>query len=89
MVTKELVIEGINPPAPHIAFTNIPAPVQPVIASVTNSNISMVSTTHISRLIVYGATNNIRFGETVTALTKLIMGWVFWQLVECYTLLTL
>ncbi|CAH0703667.1 unnamed protein product [Spodoptera exigua] len=41
LVTKELVIEGINPPAPHVAFTNIPAPVQPVIASVTNSNISM------------------------------------------------
>ncbi|XP_022832431.1 transcription initiation factor TFIID subunit 4 isoform X6 [Spodoptera litura] len=41
LVTKELVIEGINPPAPHIAFTNIPAPVQPVLASVTNSNISM------------------------------------------------
>ncbi|CAH0746330.1 unnamed protein product [Diatraea saccharalis] len=38
LVTKELVIEGINPPAPHVAFSNIPAPVQPVIAT---SNVQM------------------------------------------------
>ncbi|XP_026760406.2 transcription initiation factor TFIID subunit 4 isoform X4 [Galleria mellonella] len=33
LVTKELVIEGINPPAPHVAFSNIPAPTQQVIAT--------------------------------------------------------
>ncbi|XP_049695494.1 transcription initiation factor TFIID subunit 4 isoform X6 [Helicoverpa armigera] len=38
LVTKELVIEGINPPAPHVAFSTIPAPTQPVIAT---SNIQM------------------------------------------------
>ncbi|KAJ8737273.1 hypothetical protein PYW07_000544 [Mythimna separata] len=36
LVTKELVIEGINPPALHVAFSSIPAPVQPVIATSTN-----------------------------------------------------
>ncbi|XP_059059779.1 transcription initiation factor TFIID subunit 4 isoform X2 [Achroia grisella] len=38
LVTKELVIEGINPPAPHVAFSNIPAPTQQVIAT---SNVQM------------------------------------------------
>ncbi|CAH0402195.1 unnamed protein product [Chilo suppressalis] len=38
LVTKELVIEGINPPAPHVAFSTIPAPAQPVIAT---SNVQM------------------------------------------------
>uniref|UniRef100_A0A2A4JZE2 TAFH domain-containing protein n=1 Tax=Heliothis virescens TaxID=7102 RepID=A0A2A4JZE2_HELVI len=38
LVTKELVIEGINPPAPHVAFSTIAAPTQPVIAT---SNIQM------------------------------------------------
>lgn len=41
LVTKELVIEGINPPAPHVAFSTIPAPTQPVIAT---SNIQMKPT---------------------------------------------
>ncbi|XP_059059778.1 transcription initiation factor TFIID subunit 4 isoform X1 [Achroia grisella] len=40
LVTKELVIEGINPPAPHVAFSNIPAPTQQVIAT---SNVQMLS----------------------------------------------
>ncbi|XP_026742344.1 transcription initiation factor TFIID subunit 4 isoform X6 [Trichoplusia ni] len=40
LVTKELVIEGINPPAPHVAFSTIPAPApaQPVAAT---SNVQM------------------------------------------------
>ncbi|KAM3968593.1 TBP-associated factor 4 [Aphomia sociella] len=38
LVTKELVIEGINPPAPHVAFSNIPAPTQQVMAT---SNVQM------------------------------------------------
>ncbi|XP_013164039.1 PREDICTED: transcription initiation factor TFIID subunit 4 [Papilio xuthus] len=38
LVTKELVIEGINPPAPHVAFSNIPAPTQQVVST---SNIQM------------------------------------------------
>ncbi|XP_038216227.1 transcription initiation factor TFIID subunit 4 isoform X3 [Zerene cesonia] len=38
MCTKELVIEGINPPSPHIAFSSIPPPAspaqpQPVVAT--------------------------------------------------------
>ncbi|XP_053624144.1 transcription initiation factor TFIID subunit 4 isoform X9 [Plodia interpunctella] len=35
LVTKELVIEGINPPAPHVAFSTVPAPTQqaPVVAA--------------------------------------------------------
>uniref|UniRef100_A0A2A4K0U3 TAFH domain-containing protein n=1 Tax=Heliothis virescens TaxID=7102 RepID=A0A2A4K0U3_HELVI len=41
LVTKELVIEGINPPAPHVAFSTIAAPTQPVIAT---SNIQMKPT---------------------------------------------
>lgn len=40
LVTKELVIEGINPPSPHIAFSTMPAPVQPVM---TTHNIQLVS----------------------------------------------
>ncbi|XP_052752445.1 transcription initiation factor TFIID subunit 4 isoform X5 [Galleria mellonella] len=40
LVTKELVIEGINPPAPHVAFSNIPAPTQQVIAT---SNVQLPS----------------------------------------------
>ncbi|XP_062526855.1 transcription initiation factor TFIID subunit 4 isoform X9 [Bombyx mori] len=38
LVTKELVIEGINPPAPHIAFSTMPSPAQPVVAT---SNIQL------------------------------------------------
>ncbi|KAL0902800.1 hypothetical protein ABMA27_000591 [Loxostege sticticalis] len=38
LVTKELVIEGINPPAPHVAFSTIPAPTQQVIST---SNVQM------------------------------------------------
>ncbi|KAI5644815.1 transcription initiation factor TFIID component TAF4 family domain-containing protein [Phthorimaea operculella] len=33
LVTKELVIEGINPPAPHVVFSTIPAPTQPVMTT--------------------------------------------------------
>ncbi|XP_021202825.1 transcription initiation factor TFIID subunit 4 isoform X2 [Bombyx mandarina] len=40
LVTKELVIEGINPPAPHIAFSTMPSPAQPVVAT---SNIQLPS----------------------------------------------
>ncbi|XP_072931424.1 transcription initiation factor TFIID subunit 4-like isoform X7 [Epargyreus clarus] len=32
LVTKELVIEGILPPSPHVAFSPIPSPAQPVLA---------------------------------------------------------
>ncbi|XP_023938209.1 transcription initiation factor TFIID subunit 4 [Bicyclus anynana] len=37
LVTKELVIEGINPPSPQVAFNTMPAPVvaQPVAATST------------------------------------------------------
>ncbi|KAJ0173818.1 hypothetical protein K1T71_010967 [Dendrolimus kikuchii] len=38
LVTKELTIEGINPPAPHVAFSTIPAPSQ---STLTTSNIQM------------------------------------------------
>lgn len=40
LVTKELVIEGINPPAPHVAFSTIPTPSQQVL---TGSNVQLVS----------------------------------------------
>ncbi|CAG4984403.1 unnamed protein product [Parnassius apollo] len=33
LVTKELVIEGINPPAAHVAFSTIPAPTPQVITA--------------------------------------------------------
>ncbi|XP_060809603.1 transcription initiation factor TFIID subunit 4 isoform X3 [Amyelois transitella] len=36
LVTKELVIEGINPPAPHIAFSSVPAPTQPTVVATSN-----------------------------------------------------
>ncbi|XP_072931421.1 transcription initiation factor TFIID subunit 4-like isoform X5 [Epargyreus clarus] len=40
LVTKELVIEGILPPSPHVAFSPIPSPAQPVLAG-TNIQIPM------------------------------------------------
>ncbi|XP_063393603.1 transcription initiation factor TFIID subunit 4 isoform X1 [Cydia fagiglandana] len=36
LVTKELVIEGINPPAPHVAFSSIPAPPHQTIMATSN-----------------------------------------------------
>ncbi|XP_073949989.1 TBP-associated factor 4 isoform X1 [Choristoneura fumiferana] len=36
LVTKELVIEGINPPAPHVAFSTIVAPSQQSIMATSN-----------------------------------------------------
>ncbi|XP_049884871.1 transcription initiation factor TFIID subunit 4 isoform X2 [Pectinophora gossypiella] len=33
LVTKELVIEGINPPSPHIAFSTVPIPSQPILST--------------------------------------------------------
>ncbi|XP_050360723.1 transcription initiation factor TFIID subunit 4 isoform X4 [Nymphalis io] len=43
LVIKELVIEGINPPLPHVAFSTLTGPTpQPVLAS---SSISMVGKT--------------------------------------------
>lgn len=36
LVTKELVIEGINPPSPQVAFNTLPAPAsQPIVATST------------------------------------------------------
>ncbi|XP_072935242.1 transcription initiation factor TFIID subunit 4-like isoform X5 [Epargyreus clarus] len=42
LVTKELVIEGILPPSPHVAFSPIPSPAQPVLAG-TNIQIDSPS----------------------------------------------
>ncbi|CAK1588093.1 unnamed protein product [Parnassius mnemosyne] len=39
LITKELVIEGINPPTPHVAFSTIPAP--PTQQVITASNVQM------------------------------------------------
>ncbi|CAH0716676.1 unnamed protein product, partial [Brenthis ino] len=36
LVTKELVIEGINPPSPHVAFSTLPAPSAQIVTATNN-----------------------------------------------------
>ncbi|XP_030039540.1 transcription initiation factor TFIID subunit 4 isoform X7 [Manduca sexta] len=43
LVNKELVIEGINAPPPHVAFSTLPAPAQPVMPT---TNVPMVGTAY-------------------------------------------
>lgn len=41
LVTKELIIEGINPPSPHVAFSTGPTP--PAQATLAGTNMHLVS----------------------------------------------
>ncbi|CAH0716675.1 unnamed protein product, partial [Brenthis ino] len=40
LVTKELVIEGINPPSPHVAFSTLPAPSAQIVTATNNIQLS-------------------------------------------------
>ncbi|XP_021695546.1 transcription initiation factor TFIID subunit 4 isoform X3 [Aedes aegypti] len=69
LVTKEITIEGINPPSANVAFsgsplTQIPAQIRPVTQTIVTQN-SMVGQTQIRMLTTQsGATTVPRIGQT-------------------------
>ncbi|XP_038216225.1 transcription initiation factor TFIID subunit 4 isoform X2 [Zerene cesonia] len=80
MCTKELVIEGINPPSPHIAFSSIPPPAspaqpQPVVAT-TNMQMPKPATKPGSSIAVlqniplHTKINVTKVGKTMTVNSK-------------------
>ncbi|XP_065087455.1 transcription initiation factor TFIID subunit 4 isoform X5 [Ochlerotatus camptorhynchus] len=69
LVTKEITIEGINPPSANVAFsgsplTQIPAQIRPVTQTIVTQN-SMVGQTQIRMLTTQSGTTTVpRIGQT-------------------------
>ncbi|GBP91773.1 Transcription initiation factor TFIID subunit 4, partial [Eumeta japonica] len=75
LVTKELVIEGINPPAPHVAFSNVPAPTQATIATSnlqTNEDSGNTLTTLMPPVVTLASTAIVQTqpGKTINIISS-------------------
>ncbi|XP_045510400.1 transcription initiation factor TFIID subunit 4 isoform X3 [Colias croceus] len=78
MCTKELVIEGINPPSPHIAFSSIPPPASPVQPQPVTTNMQMPkpatkpgsSIAVLQNIPLHTKINVTKVGKTMTVNSK-------------------
>ncbi|XP_068618108.1 transcription initiation factor TFIID subunit 4 isoform X1 [Battus philenor] len=75
LVTKELVIDGISPPAPHVAFSTIPTPTQQVVTA-TNGQLQKPmpkpggTIAVLQNIPVHAKINVSKVGKTMTVNSK-------------------
>ncbi|XP_041986453.1 transcription initiation factor TFIID subunit 4 [Aricia agestis] len=76
LVTKELVIEGINPPSAHVVFPNMPSGTQNVVAATTNVQMPKIpakpgsAIAVLQNIPVHAKLNVSKVGKTMTVNSK-------------------